>query len=109
MVDEHIDVGAQRLDVVPAQEKKNKDRYSLSRSGTNAKTAGSAASNMILSLGSAEVTAEITSVRQARTFSVIPSLSIMIICRACQWRPTLADRNCNTHRLRLAGRYLHGR
>ena len=37
---------------------------------------------MIFSLGSAEVTAEITSVRQFFTFSVMPSLSIMIIC-AC--------------------------
>lgn len=34
---------------------------------------------MILSFGSADVTAEMTSVRQLRTFSVIPSLSIMII------------------------------
>lgn len=34
---------------------------------------------MIFSLGNAEVTAEMTSVRQFRTFSVIPSLSIMII------------------------------
>jgi len=33
-----------------------------------------------LSLGSAALMAEITSVRQERTFSVIPSLSIMIIC-----------------------------
>lgn len=76
MVDEHIDVGAQRLDVVPAQEKKNKDRYSLSRSGTNAKTAGSAASNMSLSTGSAAVSDDTTSVRQDLTFSVIPSDSI---------------------------------
>ena len=37
---------------------------------------------MIFSLGRAEVTAEITSVRQFFTFSVMPSLSIMIIC-AC--------------------------
>lgn len=36
---------------------------------------------MILSRGSADVIAEITSVRQLFTFSVMPSLSIMIIWR----------------------------
>ena len=35
---------------------------------------------MIFSVGRADVTADITSVRQFLTFSVIPSLSIMIIC-----------------------------
>ncbi len=35
---------------------------------------------MIFSAGRAEVTAEMTSVRQLLTFSVMPSLSIMIIC-----------------------------
>ena len=41
---------------------------------------------MIFSLGSAEVTAEITSVRQFFTFSVMPSLSIMIICACVKGR-----------------------
>ena len=35
---------------------------------------------MILSAGSEEVMAEMASVRQEVTFSVMPSLSIMIIC-----------------------------
>lgn len=38
------------------------------------------ATHMILSAGNDEVTAEMTSVRHDFTFSVIPSLSIMIIC-----------------------------
>ena len=40
---------------------------------------------MIFSVGSAEVTAEMTSVRQFFTFSVMPSLSIMIIYRTAPY------------------------
>lgn len=50
--------------------------------GTNAKTAGSAASNMSFSTGSADVKAETTSVRHSWTFSVIPSDSIYAARRA---------------------------
>jgi hypothetical protein len=59
-----------------------------------------------LSLGRAALMAEITSVRHERTFSVIPSLSIMIICRVDVYHPTLPLGNIDIHKRLPGGRCL---
>ena len=50
---------------------------------------------MIFSVGRADVTAEITSVRQFFTFSVMPSLSIMIICACVKGRSHRSVQLCS--------------